>query len=683
MSTTSSGPSNVGNGASFADAVAHIRTVARPDGGSSFLVAPDVLVTCAHVLGDEPPQDALTVTFPALADASVVAQLIPGRWYAPDAEDVAFLRLAAIPSGARPLPLGSSRFPERRSVGTYGFPAGGRSGGHYAPARAGPLLGDDPVRLELTDATALARGFSGSPVVDEETGLALGMVTEIARPDPDGLGVGIAYAVPAEMLCDLFSGLELLAPESEQLRRLFFPHLNRQCSAFQGRAKEVRFDPQRNLIDFYVPARGAKEPPPKGPSPEVRAQPLWEQLEPTLSSGTPCIVLADFGMGKTWFLEHVLYELSMNRSSARWIPLMYRLRGYRGPSDPLARPALFPFFGRQVPRSSFDELRILTWIAALGEIKATRHDSVLQAASERGQFIYLLDALDEIALGARPGVDGIITDLGRLANSAHRSPVLVTCRRSFFQDSAHEASLRDRGFEVFYLWPWSTEDIFAYLCNAHKLGLLTVDPHQALKQLSEIYDLRDLASRALLSAMLVDQWDEVMARANAGAAHDLLSLYEIHIEKALLNWQGQKSLRLEKHEVRRYMEEIAFLMLQLGSLEITASELDTYFERTMGKQGVAKYSEIASDLVRDIKTNALLVRESDSFSFCHTSIWEFFVARRVYRSLSNSQAQALFVAGRTPQYTSIVRNFLAPTLLREGRQDLIAQFLRGGKPDLS
>ena len=50
---------------------------------------------------------------------------------------------------------------------------------------------------------------------------------------------------------------------------------------------------------------------------------------PALLAGKPCIILGDFGMGKTWFLRYMLYQLAGETPRPRWIPLYYRLRGFK------------------------------------------------------------------------------------------------------------------------------------------------------------------------------------------------------------------------------------------------------------------------------------------------------------------------------------------------------------------
>lgn len=465
--------------------------------------------------------------------------------------------------------------------------------------------------------------------------------------------------------------------EHEALCRLFTPYRKLQRVRIEQRRQVAPKDPQKNLLGFYIPARGSREPPARKSSEDKSVGRLWDQIVPALVECKPCIVLADFGMGKTWFLEHLIYWLSGDDVYPRWIPLTSQLRTFK-PGHTSMRGG--NIFGLPRVPSIFEQLRWSCWVDAIGGTAAEEHRQSLLQLYESGRFLFLLDGLDEMAIKTRFEIDQVISDIGSIAASAHRSPLVITCRRNLFQDSAQERSLQDRGFEVFHLWPWSTQDILDYLSKAHHLGLFDEKPDAALEQLCRVYDLRDLAGRALLSAMLVDQWNEIIPRATPSSEPpDLISLYERHIEKALVNWQSQKTLlQLQKHEMIRYMEELAYLMFRLDSLDIRPEELDQYFEKEAGILKAGRYSDIAQSLVRDIKVNSLLVREDDNYAFCHASIWEFFVARKLIRSLEDGRfgKDPLAEPGRSAQYQSILNNFLMPILKQRKQLHLIDAYLK-------
>lgn len=414
-------------------------------------------------------------------------------------------------------------------------------------------------------------------------------------------------------------------------------------------------DPQRNVLDFYIPARGATEPPPKKAGADGRAEPLRELLGPAIERKAPSFVLADFGMGKTWFLEHLRYEFAKRSledgDQMAPVPVSLNLRG--APHMP-----------------TFEQLRQKAYVAAFGEGTVSNNQSGLVDAFEQGLFVFLFDGLDEMVLSERER-DRILRELGEIADLTRRCAVVVTCRRSFFDDASKEKALSNLGFDVFYLWPWSRDDIVSYLERVHAGGVLGADPQVVLKRIEETYDLQDISSRAMLSAMLADQWDSIVQ----GGPIDLPTLYERHVEKALYDWQTPKNWQLSKHETERYMEEIAMAMFRLGSLTISPRELNEWFSKEFTDLRIERSSEIADFFARDVRTNSLLMRDGDDYVFCHASVWEFLVARRLVDALEQGEENLFEVRDRKVQYDSVIENFLIPMLARDGKIGLLSSVL--------
>ncbi|MGW7360417.1 nSTAND1 domain-containing NTPase [Streptomyces sp. NPDC054802] len=187
-----------------------IARIETPDGrtaGTGFIVAPGILLTCAHVvaLAGEGPGGSVWLVFPHLPGAPrTTARVMPDGWRATDSEDIAVLRLDEdAPDGGRPVRLGSAVGSRGHQVRSFGFPAQAPRGGHFGYGRAGDLLpagaGAEAV-LQLTNANDLTTGFSGGPLLDDVTGLVIGMVTSITHPDKQSRGLNIAYATPTHVL---------------------------------------------------------------------------------------------------------------------------------------------------------------------------------------------------------------------------------------------------------------------------------------------------------------------------------------------------------------------------------------------------------------------------------------------------------------------------------------------------
>ncbi|MFE6492338.1 trypsin-like peptidase domain-containing protein [Streptomyces sp. NPDC057748] len=177
--------------------VSAVVRVKGPDGaigGAGFLIAPDLVLTCAHVVSDaldrrrEDTVEAgteVTVDVPLAGNADGVDEGNHGaevqRWIPirPDQSgDIAVLRLRHRIPGARPLPMAD---PQRgvwdhdaRAVGfTDDDPDGiWQSGRFRGPTRQGWIQ----LSRANGEAVYVKGGFSGSPVWDNELGAAVGMM---------------------------------------------------------------------------------------------------------------------------------------------------------------------------------------------------------------------------------------------------------------------------------------------------------------------------------------------------------------------------------------------------------------------------------------------------------------------------------------------------------------------------
>ncbi|MFD5420750.1 trypsin-like peptidase domain-containing protein [Streptomyces sp. NPDC127069] len=223
-----------------------VAQVLGPDGGvvgAGFLLSEDVLVTCAHVVraaGSQPGED-VRLAFPRTPGAPrIEGRVLEDAWRAPEDEDVAVVRLHGTSEGMEGLPMGTAAGCHGHPVRSFGFPSQAPPGGHFGFGVAGDLLPAAAGRsayLQLTSANDLTTGFSGGPVVDEVTGLVIGMLTEIASPDQYERGQGIAYVTPTQVLREVW-------PELAEQEVCPYQGLERftaeQAQWFEGRGEAVR-----------------------------------------------------------------------------------------------------------------------------------------------------------------------------------------------------------------------------------------------------------------------------------------------------------------------------------------------------------------------------------------------------------------------------------------------------------
>ncbi len=208
--------------------------------GAGFLIGPDLVVTCAHVVasaayGDPyspvPPDQRVRVDFPlfrepgqqqpSATDTEVV------RWVPIGADgtgDIAVLRLhGALPAGARMPPLRRVDQLWDHRFRVLGFPDG-LSDGVWTTGRFRGEQSTRWVQLQTTSGEQpIVQGFSGSPVWDEDTGSVVGMTV---AADASGTTT-TAYLIPIDQVLGLdpellpcpYRGLE---PFGEEHAAYFF-----------------------------------------------------------------------------------------------------------------------------------------------------------------------------------------------------------------------------------------------------------------------------------------------------------------------------------------------------------------------------------------------------------------------------------------------------------------------------
>ncbi|GAA4497950.1 hypothetical protein GCM10023191_042260 [Actinoallomurus oryzae] len=218
---------------SYALSVVRVLDHAGMVAGAGFLVAPDVVATCAHVVtvaaDGGPPAEPVVVDFPMARAAGGppprgLARVT--RW-APTEEDgsgdVALLRLeTAAPPGARVPPMRGGGDLWDHEFHVFGFPAD-MADGVWATGRIRDVQGTGWLQLQgaATD-QGIDEGYSGSPVWDATVGAVVGMT--VAR-DRDR-ATTTAYVVPMAQVLGLDPDLlpcpyQGLAPFDEEYAAFF------------------------------------------------------------------------------------------------------------------------------------------------------------------------------------------------------------------------------------------------------------------------------------------------------------------------------------------------------------------------------------------------------------------------------------------------------------------------------
>lgn len=175
-------------------AVVRIFNGGRTVVGTGFLVAPDLIATCAHVV-NEALQDKghcvsggeeVEIQPVSMPDEdNFVCATVEGRYFRDkDAEDVAFLRVKTQLADIAPLTLATSRGLEGRTLRGWGFPKVGPDGLWMTATVIGPLDNQRTGRRMQLSSQEISPGCSGGPLWDAHgrvVGMAVAIIDQEAR----------------------------------------------------------------------------------------------------------------------------------------------------------------------------------------------------------------------------------------------------------------------------------------------------------------------------------------------------------------------------------------------------------------------------------------------------------------------------------------------------------------------
>ncbi|HBL12341.1 MAG TPA: serine protease [Cyanobacteria bacterium UBA11162] len=214
--------------------------------GAGFLVSPQYVLTCAHVVAEalcipsntiEVPTGLIELDFPLIAPGNKLkAQVV--FWQAVDSsvvgEDIAGLKLEGkVPDGIQPVKLVTADDLWGHSIRIFGFPSG-HNDGVWA---TGELRGEKSngwVQMEAVNVPGyrVEPGFSGAPVWDETLSGVVGMAVAAERQREN---VKAAFMIPIKVLSQVWNEVVQLS-QSQPINK---PNLSR-VQAIQARELEKR-----------------------------------------------------------------------------------------------------------------------------------------------------------------------------------------------------------------------------------------------------------------------------------------------------------------------------------------------------------------------------------------------------------------------------------------------------------
>lgn len=600
--------------------------------GTGFLVAPQTVLTCAHVAAD-----SSHVVLPDGGRAAIeTARLVPddrgiGDYYAfPDLAILTVADPAEHPwlllgkdgplTGARVEVLGFSTATPEQDVlpDSLLVTVAGESGGYLR------VIGDQ-----------IVPGFSGSPVLDPATGLVVGMVK--ATRDQDGaLGGWIAPAtVLQETLAEYGPPTPNLVPHAPvlppPLRDLFRTH--RLTGARTPYPLRVPNAP--TMANLYVrqrvqPATDSMD------ELDERAEPAVKDVAEVLREHRKCVLIGEPGIGKTTFVRHLA------AAAADW----WLTAADSQTTDPAAAPhgLVVPV---QLPARALVGSSVRAAVAAAAGLSPEDRPVANMPDAE---WLVLVDGLDEILVGdeRRRIIDALADELADLALPYR---LVITSRPLPGQELT---SLRVAGTAEYEFCRFSHEDLAEFARR-----WFTGDGHAADHFLDQIEHTRlgAIVAVPLLAtiAATVFQADDGHLSPSRYGLYDRFVNYllqerqsEVRTRQALRDRLGTYTARGEAiadwlfDERRKLLAHLARHHLAGTSRPLHAVAAEYLHARSPVPVPVETVPDWPGLVTNLLLSTGVLVQHGEDVRFLHHSFAEFLAARAdAFRSAARWVEEAL------------------------------------------
>src|SRR5262245_46934701 len=232
------------------------------------------------------------------------------------------------------------------------------------------------------------------------------------------------------------------------------------------------------------------------------------------------------------------------------------------------------------------------------------------------------------------------------ANNRRQGRLIFSCRSHYFKTlrdqnamlrGEYRDGVRAADYRAWVLLPFNEDQIREYLSAV--LGPARVD--DALTLFARVHNLRELAERPYLLALIADRIGELEARQASGEGVRGVTLYELLVEEWLKRDDGKHHLRSE--DKLTLMEEIAAEMWQDGTREWPWRRVLAWLGKRLARDEVfrSRYTKNAPEILEeDFRTATFVLRPDDSqegFRFAHTSLQNSLLVGYLLRGLVDDE----------------------------------------------
>ena len=376
-----------------------------------------------------------------------------------------------------------------------------------------------------------------------------------------------------------------------------------------------------------------------------------------------CALLGDLGTGKTTSTILLTRRLLELRRAGEQVPL----------------PIYFDL--RDLSPTGLTDFGLRTLLTRLLRVSANSMvsaDDMLDAI--RGEpTLIVFDGLDEVLVHLSPG-DGhrltrsllevlTLSEPG-VKTEPPRTRLLLSCRTQYFRtvkeeftffDGQGRERVRGKDYLVLTLLPFDEDQIREYL----RRNVPDSDPDQVLEMIRAVHDLRALASQPVLLDMIRQILPTVEADLEAGRQVRSVDLYERFVDQWLSRDDGKHSL-IPEHKIQ-LMTHLAWQVWRSGARTWPASWMETWmlqFLATHPEMELHYERRMPNQWKQDFRTATFLARRGDDFAFAHSSLLEYFLARRLADSLAADSDDDALAAWDITRPSNEAHMFLAELIDR-------------------
>ena len=343
------------------------------------------------------------------------------------------------------------------------------------------------------------------------------------------------------------------------------------------------------------------------------------------------LILGDYGCGKTSFLLHLAYKLSIEylNGESSYIPILIPLKDY---SKAINFDNLFMnFFSRQcnISNPNIDAFYLLL---------------------KYQKFIILFDGFDEVAKRVNYDVKfEIFNEICKFG--VHNTKIIITCRPNYFQEKKEYKNLMENvylhldsntnslNFDETYIKELDEHQISNYIESFKEAlndsGLTPTDIKHFIK---ETHDLTDLAKRPFLLNIIVKTLPQLIndlkSKNNTSDFKiNAARLYDRYVNLWLDRENTKGKTLIRKEDKLLFCKYIAYKMFNDDNYFLHFSqfpdEIKNYFKNLSNFDEIDYFSH-------DIQSCSFMTTDGlGNFNFIHKSFVEYFVATVICDTLKN------------------------------------------------